>query len=332
MKFIFATQSLIYGLLLSVALTHSACQPKPAAETNPNPDKPTALATIGMVADLVRAVGGDDVAITTLIGEGIDPHLYNPTLADVKALDAADIIFYNGLMLEGKMEEVLSKQSSDGKPVHAIAEAVKNRQNFLLEDEEGHTDPHVWMDVKAWTMALDEVTAALTAFLPQKKEAFTVRANAYKEKLTELDAYAQKTISSIPEESRFLITAHDAFGYLAQAYGIEVKGIQGISTESEAAIRDIEELVTFIVDQKIPAIFVESSLSDKNVKALIEGAQAKGQQVLIGGELFSDAMGPAGTYEGSYIGMIDHNVTTITNALGGQAPATGLNGNLTVHE
>lgn len=283
--------------------------------------------TTGMIADLVREIGGEQVAVTTLIGEGSDPHLYKPTRSDLVALDAADLVFYNGLKLEGKMEDVLNKMSQSKKVVTVTEEIAKDQSSLL--PAEGHHDPHLWMDVALWKKAAESILAALQEFDPNNAEAYSSNAQRYLPSLDALDNYAQQSLATIPAQQRILLTAHDAFGYLGQAYEIEVRGIQGISTESEAGVKDIEDLVDFLVEKKIPAVFVESSVSDQNIKALLEGAKAKGQQVAIGGELFSDAMGPAGTYQGTYIGMIDHNVTTITRSLGGQAPATGMNGKLT---
>lgn len=284
----------------------------------------TAVGTIGMVADIVREVAGDTGQVEGIIGEGVDPHLYKPTRQDVVSLSRADIIFYNGLMLEGKMGDVLVRFARRGKPIYAVTEAILEQGDYVMTDEEAHYDPHVWMDVQGWMKAVGVVRDALTEFKPEHADIFTENAEAYLAKLEELDGYARHAISSIPENKRVLVTAHDAFGYLGRAYGLEVKGIQGLSTESEAGVRDIEALITFLVQNDIPAVFVETSVADKNVRALVEGAQARGHDLVVGGELFSDAMGPAGTYEGTYIGMIDHNITTITRALGGKADPGGM--------
>lgn len=279
------------------------------------------VCTVGMITDVVRQVAGNYAKVEGLIGEGIDPHLYKPTRGDVVQLSAADVIFYNGLMLEGKMTDVLERVAELGKPVRAVTAAILNESDYLLNDESGseHTDPHVWMDVSGWLKAVAVVTDALVDFDPVHADAYRKNAAAYMKILAGLDTYAKASIATIPVERRVLVTAHDAFRYLGRAYGIEVRGIQGLSTESEAGVRDIEDLVDFIVARKIPAIFVETSVADKNVRALVEGAFARGHRLEIGGTLYSDAMGPAGTYQGTYVGMIDHNVTTIANALGGQA-------------
>ena len=246
-------------------------------------------------------------------------------------LRGADVVFYNGLLLEGKMTDVLVRVASSGKSVKAVTEAILNDSDYLLELDDGseHTDPHVWMDVRGWIQAVPVVAETLAAFDPQHAETYAANAVVYMHQLEALDAYAQKSIASIPEGQRVLVTAHDAFNYLGRATGLTVRGIQGVSTESEAGVRDLEDLVDYIVEQQIPAVFVETSVADKNVRALVEGATARGHAVIIGGALFSDAMGQAGTYEGTYIGMIDHNITTITSALRGEAPAAGMQRKLT---
>lgn len=285
-------------------------------------------ATIAMIGDLVSRIGGEHVAVQTMIGEGIDPHLYKPTSKDVKQLIASDLVFYNGLKLEGKMGDVLARVSEKGKPVKAVTEAILEQKDYLIESGEEHYDPHVWMDVQGWMRGVNVITETLCLIRPEHTADFEANAATLTTELKRLDDYARSALATIPADQRMLVTAHDAFGYLAKAYGLEVRGIQGISTESEAGVRDLGELVEMIADRQIPAVFVESSVSDKNVRALIEGAAARGHEVRIGGQLFSDAMGASGTYEGTYIGMIDHNVTTITRALGGQAPATGFQGKL----
>ncbi len=310
--------------LLATALLLPSCSEKPVAKDGPY----RVAATVGMIADIVREVAAPLAEVEAIIGEGVDPHLYKPTAADVKALQSADLVFYNGLLLEGKMTDVLVRLAGSGKRVHAVTEAVLEEPGYILADEEDHDDPHVWMDVKGWIAATTVVEKALATYDPENAATYATNANAYREQLAKLDDYARSSIASIPEAQRVLVTAHDAFQYLSRAYGIEVRGIQGMSTESEAGVKDIENLVAFLVERKIPAVFVESSVSDKNVKALLEGAAAKGHRVVIGGELFSDAMGPANTYEGTYVGMIDHNATTIARALGGNAPEKGFQGKL----
>lgn len=285
-------------------------------------------ATVGMVADIVREVAKEKAEVKNIIGSGVDPHVYNPTRSDVATLLKSDIIFYSGLLLEGQMADILVKVSLK-RPVYAVTELLKNE--YLLQNvQTNHHDPHVWMDVNGWMEAVKVVSDALASFDPPNKEYYLNNAKNYLDQLQRLNDYAKDAISSIPVEQRMLVTAHDAFNYMGRAYGIEVLGIQGISTESEAGIKDINRIVDILVDRKIPSVFVESSVSDKNVKALIEGAASRGHRVTIGGELYSDAMGPPGTYEGTYIGMIDHNVTIIAKALNGKVPDKGMQGKLTI--
>lgn len=285
--------------------------------------------TVGMVKDIVTQVAGERGDVMGIIGEGVDPHLYKPTRGDVTRLHAADIVMYCGLMLEGKMADMLVKVARKGKAVYAVTEEVD--ESFLLQPAgfDGHYDPHLWMDVSAWGEAVQAVARALSEFDPDHAADYAANAKTYRQELGRLHTYVTEVIASIPDDSRVLITAHDAFNYFGRAYGIEVMGIQGLSTESEAGLEDINQLVDVIVERKVNAIFVESSVAEKNVKALIEGAKARGQDVVIGGQLFSDAMGTPDTYEGTYIGMIDHNATIVARALGGEAPAGGMQGKLT---
>jgi manganese/zinc/iron transport system substrate-binding protein len=285
------------------------------------------VTTVAMVTDIVHQVAGDKASVQGLIKEGVDPHLYKATRNDVVALDEADVVFYSGLFLEGKMGDVLVKVGRN-KPVFAVTELLE--EQYLLEPPEfaGHHDPHVWMDVAAWMKGVEAVARSLGEVDPANADYYEANAAAYNEQLKQLDEYAKRAIATIPKEKRVLITAHDAFNYFGRAYGIEVLGIQGLSTESEAGVQQINKLVDLIVERDVPAVFHESSVSAKNIDALKQGALSRGKTVKDGGELFSDAMGPAGTYEGTYIGMIDHNVTLITRALGGEAPERGFQGKL----
>jgi len=284
--------------------------------------------TVGMVTDIVKQVAGDKAVVTGIIGEGVDPHLYKPTRNDVAALLGADVVFYSGLLLEGKMGDTLVKVARGGKSVFAVTELIDEKSLLEPAEFQGHFDPHVWMDVKAWSKCVEAVGKALGEYDAPNAAFYKANATRYQAELEKLDAYARKTLASIPEKSRILITAHDAFNYFGRAYGLRVMGIQGISTESEAGLQDINRLVNLIVSNDVKAVFVETSVSDKNVRALVDGAKAKDKNVIIGGLLFSDAMGKVGTYEGTYIGMIDHNVTVIARALGGETPPRGLNGKL----
>lgn len=324
--------------------TPSARTDRPDPEANPGraADKPfTIVATTGMIADVVRGVAGNRAKVETLMGAGVDPHLYRPTRSDIARLQSADMVFYNGLLLEGKMTETFDRLGASGKPVFAVTEGLT--ESHLLNKalspdgsaapptpgaEAAHHDPHVWMDPRLWARSVQVVQSKLTEHDPAGKEAYAAGAAKLAAELAALDEYAARALETVPEKSRVLVTAHDAFNYFGRRYSYRVEGIQGISTESEAGVRDIQRLVDLIVERGVKAVFVETSVPDRNVKALAAGAKAKGHDVVIGGWLFSDAMGEAGTYEGTYIGMIDHNVTVITRALGGQAPERGMNGKL----
>lgn len=315
------TAAVVFGLLFSFSIP-----PDLSAQTFKGQHPIKVAATVGMVSDIAKAVAGDRAKVSCIIGSGVDPHAYSPTRSDVATLLKSDLIFYAGLLLEGQMANILVKVSKK-RPVYAVTELLK--KEYLLRDSETHhSDPHVWMDVAGWMKAVEVVIQSFSGFDPKGAAVYAANGTAYLEVLKGLDAYAKDVIGSIPKDRRILITAHDAFNYMGRAYGIEVMGIQGISTESEAGLKDINRIVDLLVERKIPAVFVESSVSDKNVKALVEGAASRGHTVSVGGELFSDAMGKTGTYEGTYVGMIDHNVTVISRALGGNAPQKGMAGKL----
>ncbi len=285
--------------------------------------------TVGMITDIVRQVAGDKAVVTGIIGEGVDPHLFRPSTSDTRKLMNADLVFYNGLLLEGKMSDRLISVASSGKPVFAVTELLDEKNLLQPKEFSGHFDPHVWMDVRAWMKAVQVVAAKLAHFDSANAKYYSDNADVYLVELVKLQQYANQTIATIPRQQRVMITAHDAFNYFARAYDIEVQGIQGLSTESEAGLKRINSLVDMIVDRQINAVFHESSVSRKNIDALKEGAAERGHIVGDGGMIFSDAMGTPGTYEGTYIGMIDHNVTTVTHALGGTAPPHGLGDKLT---
>lgn len=278
-----------------------------------------------MVADVVRAVAGERAEVVQLLGSGTDPHLYTPTREDVVRVRDADFVFYNGLLLEGRLSDSLVRAPRS----LAVAEALSHDALLDDEDEDGF-DPHVWMDVRRWMGTVDAVRDALSEFDPEGAAEYARNAAAYREQLAALDEHIRRTIASIPERRRVMVTAHDAFGYFGDSYGIEVIGIQGMSTDSEAGLRRINRLVDRVVTDEIPAVFVESTLPERNVRALVEGAASRGHRMEIGGTLFSDAMGPGGTYEGTYIGMMDHNANVIARALGGDASSGGFAGTLKI--
>ncbi|MEN0021232.1 MAG: zinc ABC transporter substrate-binding protein [Planctomycetota bacterium] len=286
------------------------------------------IATIGMLSDVVANVAGDRADVTLLVKPGVDPHLYSPTRSDIQRLLGADIVFMNGLKLEGRMDEALTSLAEAGTPVILAADQLDEAGLLGSDEYEDQFDPHVWMNPGLWRDVVEVVRDELIEFDPDGERIYRANAQTYIAQIDTLDAYADLVLDSVSESARVLISAHDAFQYFGDRFGYEVVGVQGISTEAEAGSTEIEALVDLIVERQIGAVFIESTVSDRNVQALIEGAKARGQDVIIGGELFSDAMGDEGTYEGTYVGMIDHNVTTIARALGGEAPARGLNGQL----
>ena len=309
----------VLGLALGAALALGVAPMTPAKAAEPL----SVVATTGMIADAARQVGGDLVEVQGLMGPGVDPHAYRQTRTDIVAMADADLVLWNGLYLEAQMEEFLLELGEE-RPVVAVAEAVPTNLLIGHEDYEGRYDPHLWMNPNLWSRVVINIRDALIEVHPEGAETFNANADTYLESLRDLARYTTEVLSSVPTESRVLLTAHDAFNYFGNAYGFEVVGIQGISTESEAGLQRIAELVDMLVDRDIRAVFVETTVSDRNIRALIEGASARGHEVVIGGELFSDAMGEPGTYEGTFMGMIDHNATVISRALGGEAPEDGM--------
>lgn len=270
------------------------------------------VCTTAMVADLVKNVVGDRAEVLALMGEGVDPHLYKPTRDDATKLLRADWIFSNGLLLEGRLLDTIEKIAKKGTPTCAVADGIAP-QSLLKEGD--HPDPHVWMDVQLWRQALRAVLDFCVANDPAGEVTYRENFSRYDQELEALDQRLKQMAGEVPDSRRVLVTAHDAFQYFGRAYGFQVKAIQGISTDSEAGMKDIQQLVAYLQNQRIPAIFVESSVPDKNVRAVMEGVQAGGHQIILGGELYSDSMGAAGTPEGTYLGMMLHNMKTIVDAL-----------------
>lgn len=275
------------------------------------------ICTTGMVADLVRTVAGDRAMVSALISDGVDPHLYKPTRDDVAKLLKADVIFYNGLHLEGRMEGTFEKMRQRGKIVQAVTDSIP--ADCLLK-REGNVDPHVWMNPLVWAGGIASVEKALAQADPSGGVSYRANAVRAKANLEDVSTWIRSTIETIPLERRVLITAHDAFQYYGHATGLQVMGLQGLSTESEAGVADINRIVDEIVKRRIPAVFFESTLSEKSIRAVIEGAAARGQTVQPGGMLYSDSLGPKGSTEATCEGMLEHNTRTITKALGGNIP------------
>ncbi|MGE3998966.1 MAG: metal ABC transporter solute-binding protein, Zn/Mn family [Planctomycetaceae bacterium] len=318
----------VTACLVPLLLSGCGDSPTAGAPDGQSEGQYTIVCTTGMVSDIVQQVAGTRATVVTLMGEGVDPHLYVPTRSDVVRLRDADVIFYSGLLLEGQMQHTFETLSSNGKPVFAVTADLSQSELLAPPEFEGHPDPHVWNDVTLWSRAVETIATRLGEYDAERAEEYHERSAAYRQQLEALDDYARSTIASIPQSGRYLVTAHDAFGYFSRAYGIPVESVQGITTESEPGVDDINRLVDLLVSKKLPAIFVESSVNSANLEAVVSGAQSRNWEVKHGGTLFSDAMGAQGTYEGTYIGMIDHNVTTIAQALGGQAPERGMQGKL----
>lgn len=299
------------GGVLAALLVLTGCGNDTAESDNGN-GKLDVVTTTGMIGDLVENIGGKHVEVTSLMGPGVDPHLYKATQGDVKTLDSADMIFYNGLHLEGKMTDIFEMMSKD-KPTIAVTEDFK--ENQLRKVGASEHDPHVWFDVKLWIVAAEAVKKELIAKDPDNEAEYRENYEEYVLQLEELDKYVHEEINKVPEDQRVLVTAHDAFGYYGQSYGLDVRGLQGINTLSEYGSKDVTDMRNYLVENKIKAIFIESSVPRKAIEAVIQGAGKQGHKVEIGGELFSDAMGERGTEEGTYIGMVRHNTDTIVRAL-----------------
>ncbi|CAN5813086.1 zinc ABC transporter substrate-binding protein [soil metagenome] len=278
------------------------------------------LAPVGMVGDVARNVGGECVEVSVMMAPGTDPHLYQPTASDVGRLQSAELILYVGYGLEGQLGEVLGSLAGRV-PTLAVAEAAAAPDALIAEEEAAAgVDPHLWMDASLWAQIVPAIGDAIIALRPDCAEAGEENAAAYAESLAALHDWVVETIATIPQDVRTLVTAHDAFEYYGAAYGLEVEAIQGISTETEASIGDIREAADVVVERGVPAVFIETTLNPRTIQAMVEAAEARGHEVEIGGELYSDAMGEEGTADGTYIGMIRANTLTIAEALGGTAP------------
>lgn len=300
---------LIFPTVFILLSIFSSCSPSSKKEES---HKLTIVTTTGMIADAVTNIVGEHAEVISLMGPGVDPHLYKATQGDLQKLTEADIVFYNGLHLEGKMGEVLEKLARTKTVVAVGGEIPEARLRTVTNNIH---DPHIWFNVDLWKEAVQVAAKTLISKDSVHANEYTSNATGYLAQLDSLHSSILEQVKEIPETQRVLITAHDAFGYFGDAYGVEVRGLQGISTVAEFGLKDVTELVDFIIERKIKAIFVETSVSEKSINAVIEGCQQQNWNVRIGGSLYSDAMGPAGTPEGTYIGMVSKNVDTIVSSL-----------------
>ncbi|MDE0299471.1 MAG: zinc ABC transporter substrate-binding protein [Candidatus Poribacteria bacterium] len=303
-------------LLLMVA---SGCQKDNSEDTaNASPateKKLRVVATISMITDILENIGRDRIDVTGIVGEGVDPHLYKPTAGDVERLKDAEIIFYNGLNLEAKIiGAALDKMAYKTKAV-AVTDGTLRSHLRTSSEFPGGYDPHVWHDVSLWMKAVERVRDTLAQAAPNNAEYYRTNAKNYLAALKTLHDDLQNLAAQVPDQRRILVTTHDAFGYLGRAYGLEVRGLQGLNTETEAGVADVRELAAFIIEHRIPAMFVETSAPSQGIEAVQAAVRAKGFEIEIGGSLFADAMGTPGTPEGTYIGSMHHNMNTIVNAL-----------------
>jgi manganese/zinc/iron transport system substrate-binding protein len=309
LKFLFMRAEAALAILIVLALV--GCAPDPADEAD---GRLRVVATTGMIADAAREIGGEHVVVTGLMGPGVDPHLYKASEGDVRRLFRAEVIFFHGLHLEARMADVLEHM---GDRVRTVAVTSGVDPSLLMDSPEypGMYDPHIWFDVRLWMEAVRAVRDGLVEAAPEHAEDFGTRTELYLAELEALDAYVRAQAERIPADERVMITAHDAFGYFGRAYGFEVRGLQGLSTTTEAGTADVQALASFIVERRIPAIFVESSIPTRTIEAVQAAARARRHDVRIGGELYSDALGDPDTPAGRYPGMVRHNIDTIVGAL-----------------
>lgn len=299
-------------LILVALLAIVACKNKSGNDSN---GKLKVVTTTTMITDMVQNIGGDVVEIQGLMGSGVDPHLYKASEGDVSKLFNADVVIYGGLHLEGKLVEIFEKMESRGKKTVAVADAIDTSELIGSEYFASNYDPHIWFNIEFWKKITLYTTEKLKEQDPEHADLFDKNSAAYIQKLEALEKEIKQIIETLPPEKRILVTAHDAFNYFGNAYGFEVVGLQGISTATEAGVQDVQELSNFIIEKKIKAIFVESSVPRRTIEALQSSVNSKGHDVTIGGSLYSDALGNKGTVEGTYIGMFLFNVNTIVNAL-----------------
>ncbi len=300
-------------LLLSVIFSLAACSSKEGASSQSEDEKINIVTTIAQIGEPLSVIGGDRVEVNSLMGPSVDPHLYNATHGDITTLEEADLVFYSGLHLEANMVTIF-EEIGKTKPVLAIGETIDPQS--LLKDKKDVIDPHIWFDLDLWKQALNAAVEELKAYSPEDADFFEANKKEYFSEIDQLKQEAEK-LATIPKEQRVLVTAHDAFGYFGRMHDLKVVGLQGLSTDGEIGVSDIQKTIDIITEYHVPAVFIESSINESSIQAVIEGAKSDGVEVKLGGELFSDAMGEAGTEEGTYLGMYRHNIETIYDALNG---------------
>ncbi|HCR83531.1 MAG TPA: manganese transporter [Lachnospiraceae bacterium] len=305
----------IIGAILSFSIVFTGCTAPENTADSTEDTKLNVVATTTMLTDLSTIIGGECVAVEGLMGPGIDPHLYQASERDVSLLQNADVVVYNGLHLEGKMGEIFENLSEQSAAVICIEDGLDESKLLAWEDDNAIHDPHIWFDVSLWKAAAQTVADGLSKADPDGKPDYEANLSAYLKELEETDAFIRNRVAELPESQRVLITAHDAFQYFGKAYGFEVRGLQGISTDAEAGTADVSNLATFIVERQIKAIFVESSVPPKTIEALQAAVKAKGFDVAIGGELYSDSLGDAQSGHNTYILTVKANINTIVDAL-----------------
>lgn len=298
-------------LLLTIISTLFSCQQKP----KDNNQKLKVVTTTSMITDLVENIGGDVITVEGLMGSGVDPHLYKASEGDVHKLTSADLIFYNGLHLEGKLVEIFEKMKHQGTKTIAVGESLDKSTLIGSEYFASNYDPHVWFSVENWKVITEFVIQQLSLHDPKNAAVFKKNGDAYITQLNTLQEDIKTTIATLPKDKRILVTAHDAFSYFGKAYDFNVVGLQGLSTATEAGVQDVQKLASFIITNKVKAIFVESSVPKRTIEALQAAVSSKNHEVAIGGILFSDALGNPDAKEGTYIGMFKYNVNTIVKAL-----------------
>lgn len=297
-------------LILSIVTLFFNCKTEKKAN-----EKFNVVTTTSMITDLVKNIAGDEVNIQGLMGSGVDPHLYKASEGDVSKLANADLIFYNGLHLEGKLVEVFEKMHSQKTKTIAVSDVLDKNTLIGSDYFASNYDPHIWFNISYWEQVTAFVVSKLSEAIPEQKSTFEANGKDYLKQLNTLKTKIESTIATLPKENRILVTAHDAFNYFGKAFEFEVVGLQGLSTATEAGVQDVQKLAAFIIEKNVKAIFVESSVPKRTIEALQAAVKSKDHEVTIGGTLYSDALGDAGTIEGTYIGMFEYNVNTIVNAL-----------------